>query len=119
MDIFCKIINGDVPSYNIYEDDKVIVILDANPKSNGHCLIIPKKHYKDLYDISSEMLNHIMEVSKKISCLLIEKLGCNGITLEENNGIVQEVKHFHLHIIPVYKKDSIISIEEVYKKIKH
>ena len=49
--IFCKIINGDIPSYKIYEDEQVLVFLDINPDSNGHTLIIPKNHYQDIFDI--------------------------------------------------------------------
>lgn len=117
MDIFCKIINGEIPSKKIYEDEKLIVILDINPKSIGHCLVIPKKHYKDLYDIHSEDLNHIMRISKKLSQLLTKKLGCNGITLEQNNGICQEVKHFHLHIIPKYNIEKALTIDEVFNRL--
>ena len=54
MDVFCKIINGDIPSKKLYEDDKVMVILDVNPMSNGHCLVIPKNHYKDLFNRSKQ-----------------------------------------------------------------
>lgn len=117
MDIFCKIINGEIPSKSIYEDELVRVILDVNPRSNGHCLIIPKKHYQDLYDIDKEVLNHIMEVAKNISTRLIEKLNCDGITLEQNNGISQEVKHFHLHIIPRYHEMDEMNVDEVFHKI--
>lgn len=118
MDVFCKIMNEEIPSKTVYEDEMVKVILDANPRSNGHCLIIPKEHYQDLYDIDSEVLNHIMEVAKDISTLLIEKLGCDGITLEQNNGISQEVKHFHLHIIPKYQDGiEIENVEGVFHKI--
>ena len=119
MDIFCKIIKGDIPSYTVYEDDIVKVILDVNPKSDGHSLVIPKKHYKDLFDIPSDDLNYVMEISKKISKILMDKLGCDGITLMENNGISQEVKHFHLHIIPVYEDKNISKVEDVYERIKH
>ena len=118
MDIFCKIMKGEIPSNTVYEDEIVKVILDVSPRSNGHCLIIPKEHYQDLYDIDREVLNHIMEVAKDISNLLTEKLGCEGITLEQNNGISQEVKHFHLHIIPKYQnKLNIENVEEVFHKI--
>ena len=118
MDIFCKIIKGEIPCKKIYEDDIVIVIMDVNPRSNGHCLIIPRNHYQDLYDIDNEVLHHIMDISKVISKLLIEKLGCDGITLEENNGTVQEVKHFHLHMIPKYSnEDSVMDIEDIFHKI--
>ena len=59
--IFCKIINGDIPSYKIYEDDIVIAFLDINPISLGHTLVIPKKHYINLDDIDNNTLNHIMK----------------------------------------------------------
>ena len=117
--MFCKIMNGEIPSTTIYEDDKVLVILDVNPRGNGHSLIIPKKHYKDLYDIDNETLIHIFDVAKKIGDMLEDKLHCNGITLEQNNGICQEVKHFHLHVIPRYKYDDIIDVDEVYNILKH
>jgi hypothetical protein len=57
--IFCKIINGEIPSYTIFEDDLIKIFLDINPSSNGHCLVIPKKHFVDINDIDSEYLNHI------------------------------------------------------------
>ena len=79
--IFCKIMNGEIPSYTIYEDDIVKVFLDVNPEVNGHTLIVPKKHYKDLYDIPKETLMHIMETAKKIGTLYEEKLGSKGMTL--------------------------------------
>lgn len=117
MDIFCKIINNEIPSYTIYEDEIVKVILDVNPNSTGHSLIIPKKHYKDLFDIDNNTLLHINIISREIAKLLIEKLNCDGITLAENNGICQEVKHYHLHLIPKYKEDLDLTIEETYNKI--
>ena len=116
--LFCKIINNEISSYTIYEDEIVKVFLDINPKHHGHSLIIPKKHYKDLYEIEENVLNHILKISKKISLLLTEKLNCDGITLIQNNGISQEVKHFHLHVIPKYKEEYKITVEEVYNKIK-
>ena len=64
--IFCKIINNEIPSYTLYENDKVKCILDVNPKSNGDSLIIPKKHYTDLYDIDNDTLMHIMNVARKV-----------------------------------------------------
>ena len=60
---------------------------------------------------------HIFNISKKISNLLTTKLNCNGITLVQNNGIAQDVKHFHLHIIPKYTNKTNLEIEEVYNKI--
>ena len=102
--IFCKIIKGEIPSYTVYEDDIVKVFLDINPLSNGHMLIIPKEHYQDLDDIDINTLSHIMEIAKKMKKLLEERLNIDGLTLIQNNGDVQEVKHYHLHLKPYYKK---------------
>ena len=117
--IFCKIVNNEIPSYTIYEDEIVKVFLDVNPHSNGHTLIIPKKHFKDLDDIDSETLNHIMKVAKDIKKELENKLNPTGIILTQNNGSVQEVKHYHLHIIPVYENNNLDDVENIYKKIKN
>lgn len=118
MDLFCKIIEGSIPSYTIFEDDIVKVFLDVNPKVNGHMLIIPKQHYLDLFDIDNKTLMHILEVAKQMDSLLKENLHSQGLTLIQNNGLYQEVKHFHLHLHPHYeKKQKILPIEEVYKKL--
>ena len=118
MDIFWKIINNEIPSSTIYEDSIVKVFLDVNPNLNGHTLIVPKKHYQDFFDIDDETLHHILKVAKQIAKLLKEKLNYDGISLAENNGLGQEVKHFHLHLIPRYHNEEKLSVEEVYNKIK-
>lgn len=126
--IFCKIINGDIPCMKVYEDDVCLAYLDINPDSDGHTLVIPKEHYKDIYDIPSDTLSHIYETAKKIMNVLEEKLGCNGFTLVQNNGNIQEVKHYHLHIKPYYDNKKSIELikhnelikdtKEVYDTIK-
>lgn len=118
MDIFCKIINNEIPSYTIYEDEIIKVFLDVNPNSTGHTLIIPKKHYENLFDIEEETLNYILKKSKDIANLLKEKLNCDGITLAQNNGLGQDVKHYHLHLIPKYHNDEKLTLEEVHNKLK-
>ena len=116
--IFCKIVNGEIPSYTLYEDDIVKVFLDVNPDTNGHTLIVPKKHYTDLFDIDDNTLMHIMNTAKKINQLLSDKLHTDGLTLVQNNGLKQEVKHFHLHLKPQYKNEGkLLSVEKIYKKI--
>ena len=72
--IFCKIINNEIPSYTLYEDEIVKVFLDINPERPGHTLIIPKNHYIDINDIPIETLNHILLISKKLTTLLKKKL---------------------------------------------
>lgn len=119
MDIFCKIVSGEIPTKKIFEDDTVMVIMDVNPVSDGHCLVIPKIHYRDLYDIDTQTLNHILGVAHDWSKILMKKFDCDGVTLVQNNGSVQEVKHFHLHVIPKYEgKDKVtLSVDDVFHKI--
>lgn len=117
--IFCKIVKGEIPSYKVYEDEKVMVFLDVNPYNPGHTLIIPKEHTLDINTIPSDTLMYIMDKAKDISKLLTDKLNCDGFTLIQNNGFVQEVKHFHLHIIPKYKNKFDMDIKDVYEKITH
>ena len=108
--LFCKIANGEINSKKIYEDDIVLAFLDINPDSDGHTLIIPKKHYQDLDDIDEKTLTHIFKVAKKIKLELQDKLHCEGMSLLQNNGYVQEIKHFHLHLKPFYKEKKSIEI---------
>ncbi|MEI3530160.1 MAG: HIT domain-containing protein [Bacilli bacterium] len=117
--VFCKIINGEIPAFKVYEDDVVLAFLDQSPDSNGHTLIIPKKHFLDIDEIDLETLMHIMDSSKKIKKLLEAKLHIDGLTLIQNNGAVQEVKHFHLHLKPYYKiKQELVDIKEIYDKLR-
>ena len=114
--IFCKIINGDIPSYTVYEDDLIKVFLDVNPITNGHSLVVPKKHYKDINDIDLDTLAHIQKTVKDLFPKYKEKLNCDGITLCQNNEYGQEVKHYHLHIIPRYENDGLNFKSELDKK---
>lgn len=123
--IFCKIINGEIPSYTGYEDDLVKVIFDVNPVTDGHLLIIPKVHYKDFNDIPDELLIHINKVKKRLCKGLEEVLKVDGVTFTQNNGYGQTVKHYHMHVIPRYNGDNIDfipsakkhSVEEIFKKL--
>ncbi len=125
--IFCKIINNEIPSYTLYEDDIVKVFLDISPKTNGDTLIIPKKHFTNIVDIDLETLNHINKITKDMYTLLKEKLNCEGMTIIQNNDYGQEIKHFHVHLTPRYQKDllnheynkeMIKPLEEVFKILK-
>ena len=115
--IFCKIVAGEIPSYKIYEDDSILAFLDINPASAGHTLIIPKKHTLDINTIDNETLIKIFDKARDISKKLVNTLNADGFTLTQNNGDAEEVKHFHLHIIPRYTEESLLDIEEVFKKI--
>ena len=116
---FCKIINGDIPCRKIYEDDIVIAFLDINPVTPGHTLVIPKVHTLDIQTIDKNTLIRIIEIVKKLSEDIKEKLNADGYTILQNNGIAEDVKHFHMHIIPKYKNNINLSLDDVFKKIKN
>lgn len=117
--IFCKIIKGEIPSKKIYEDDKVIVIMDINPSVDGHVLVIPKKHVQDYLEMDNELLTHIYGVAKLLGPKLMNKLDVKSLSLCINYGDSQVVKHFHLHLLPNYHiKEKERSIEEVYNILK-
>lgn len=105
--LFCKIIKGDIPSYKVYEDNDVLVFLDINPSTNGDSLIIPKKHFTTIEDIDLNTLNKLEMVKKIIYQKAKEKLNCKGLTFAQNNGLGQEIKHFHIHATPRYDNDLI------------
>ena len=122
--LFCKIIKGEVPSQKIYEDDKVQVFLDINPTTNGDSLLVPKEHYVTYDELPDDLILHMRDVAKKIELINREKLGAEGLTLINNNGIGQEIKHFHIHLLPRYqmedfihqvKKESLMELDEVYE----
>lgn len=118
--IFCKIIKGEIPSKKVYEDDKVLVIMDVNPKVDGHCLIMPKEHITDFTKMDNETLEHIFMVAKELGPKIMKKLGATGLTCGINYGDSQAVKHYHLHILPDYllKEKSNKNLDEVYEIIK-
>lgn len=105
--IFCKIANGDIPSKTLYEDEEFRVILDLGPAAKGHALILPKEHFKNLYELPEEKAVKVMKLAKKMAAQMTEKLSCDGFNLIQNNGEVagQTVFHFHMHLIPRYKDD--------------
>ena len=107
--IFCKIANGEIPSRTLYEDDMFRVILDLSPATKGHALILPKEHYKNLYEIEEGTAAKALPLAKKMATVMTEKLGCDGYNVIQNNNEVagQTVFHFHLHLIPRYKGDAV------------
>lgn len=116
--LFCKILNGDIPSKKVYEDDIVNVVLDVNPNSNGHMLIIPKKHFVDFTEIDNDTLCHINDIAKKMKDIIFEKLNAIGIKIVVNFGSCQEIKHYHMHLIPAYeKKEKLIDLDDILSKL--
>lgn len=107
--IFCKIVNGDIPCYKVYEDEAVLAFLDINPANLGHTLIIPKRHYQDIYDLPEDVFMRIGSVAKKLSLDYRDKKGISALNLISSNGgaAQQDVFHFHLHLLPRDNEDGI------------
>lgn len=105
--IFCKIAAGEIPSRTIYEDETFRVILDIEPATKGHALIIPKNHYKDLYELGEKEVAEVFPLAQKLALRMTERLHCDGFNIIQNNGEAanQTVPHFHLHLIPRYVDD--------------
>ena len=126
--IFCKINKGELPSKTVYEDDLIKVIMNINPTTNGHLLVLPKEHYVDIFDIDEKIINHSFKVIRDtLYPLLRDNLGCEGVTLSENNLLGQEVHHFHIHVTPryqndlvdyIYNKDNLEDLDTVFEKLQ-
>ena len=125
--IFCKIIKGELPSKTIYEDDLIKVIMNINPSTDGHLLVLPKEHYVNINDIKEDIITHSFKLIRDtLYPLLKEKLNCDGLTIAENNELGQEIKHFHIHLTPrypddgadfQYNEDKISDLDSVYAKL--
>jgi len=113
MCIFCKIINNTIPASIIYEDDVVIAILDIAQVTKGHTLVIPKKHFDNIYTVDDDTLAHMMIVTKRLAVELKTKLNAKGINILNNNEPLagQSVEHLHFHIIPRYDENDRIVCE--------
>ena len=100
--IFCKIVNGEVPSLRVYEDENTMVFMDIAKDVDGHMVAISKKHIKNILDCDADTLSHLMSTVKKIANHCVDECGYEGVNLlnasDESAG--QSVPHFHIHIIP-------------------
>ena len=107
--IFCKIAKGEIHSATVYEDSHFTVNLDVNPATKGHCLIIPKEHFDNIYDLDGETAGKLFALATCIARAMRDALKCDGLNLVQNNGEIagQTVNHFHLHLIPRYEGDGL------------
>lgn len=107
--IFCKIVSGEIPSKKIYEDEYTYAFLDIAKDIDGHTLVIPKKHCKNILDCDEETLSHVMNTIRKISKHYVECLGFDGVNILNANeaSAEQSVFHLHFHIIPRKNDDGL------------
>lgn len=107
MCIFCKIINKEIPSFKIYEDEHTYAFLDISKDIDGHTIVIPKKHCENVLDCDKETLNHLISTVKLISNHYVDNCGFQGVNLLNASGEAAEqgVFHCHFHIYPRKKDD--------------
>ena len=100
--IFCKIVRGEIPSFKIYEDERVFAFMDINPIAEGHTLIIPKNHSENLWTISEKDLAAVHKASQKLIQAIKTGVGAEGVAVLQLNGrsVGQEVMHYHVHLMP-------------------
>ncbi len=103
-DIFCRIIEGEIPSSKVYEDDDVLAILDISQTTKGHTLVIPKEHYDNYLSCPKEPMHKVFDVAQRIGQAMVSVLGADGVNILTNvgEGAGQTVMHFHVHVIPRY-----------------
>ena len=109
MCIFCKIVNKEIPSYTIYEDNTCVAFLDLSQANIGHTLVVSKKHYNNILDITENDASHIFSIVPKITKKISEVLNIKDFNILNNCGkeAGQTIDHFHIHIIPRLPNDSI------------
>ena len=129
MCVFCKIIDGSIPSKKVYEDDDILAILDISQATVGHTLVMPKKHYANILEIPADTYTKVMLKAKEIAEKLDKKLKPKGINILNNCGEVagQTVMHYHVHVLPRYNDEelkieftdhsSVVNLDDILKEI--
>lgn len=115
--IFCKIANGEIPSNTVYENENFRVILDISPANLGHCLVLPKFHSANIFEMTEDMTKEAFGVAKKVADAIKSANIAQGVNILQNNGEIagQTVHHFHVHIIPRKENDKVTIKSETVK----
>ncbi|MFQ8706116.1 MAG: HIT family protein [Thomasclavelia sp.] len=110
--IFCKIANKEISGKIVYEDDICLAFLDLSQTTDGHTLVIPKTHYKNILEVDDKTLIHLMTVTKQLANMIVTSLNAKGVNIltNANEAAGQTVMHFHIHIIPRYNHNDQIAI---------
>ncbi|MFC6731107.1 MULTISPECIES: HIT family protein [unclassified Haladaptatus] len=105
--IFCKIIDGEIPSRTVYEDDQVLAFLDVNPLTRGHTLVIPKSHHQTVADLPEDVGEAVFTTLYRLTPAVESAVSADGSNIGINNGTAagQEVQHVHAHIVPRFEGD--------------
>ena len=105
--IFCMVLDGELPSEKIYEDEHAVAVMDINPWTRGHAVVFPRRHAKDLFEIEDDQLAAVVQAAKRVATMMRDTLGCDGVNLLQSNGPAawQTIFHLHFHVIPRYDGD--------------
>ena len=108
--IFCKIVAGELPCFELYQDQATLAFMDINPVHDGHCLVIPKAHYPSVFDIDAEAITAAARVAARLARAVDATLKPDGLNLIQSNGsgAAQSVPHFHFHILPRRSGDGLL-----------
>ncbi len=100
--VFCRIVKREAPAEVVYEDERAMAFMDINPATPGHTLLIPKAHFRNIFDLDEEIAAHLMKVAVKLAPVIREAMGADGLNILNANepAAFQSVFHFHLHLIP-------------------
>ncbi|HEP1645417.1 TPA: HIT family protein [Streptococcus pyogenes] len=111
--IFCSIIQGDIPSSKVYEDEQVLAFLDISQTTKGHTLVIPKQHIRNLLEMTAETASHLFARIPKIARAIQSATGATAMNIINNNEALagQTVFHAHVHLVPRYNEEDGISIQ--------
>jgi histidine triad (HIT) family protein len=105
--IFCKVLAGDIPSEVVDSDERTVAVMDINPATRGHVVVITREHAENLFDVSDEDLLAVMQMARRVAERMKQTLEPGGFNILHNIGRVawQSIFHFHLHVIPRYEDD--------------
>ncbi len=100
--VFAKILRGELPAERLYEDEHTLAIMDIMPRGAGHCLVIPKAPARNIFDVETQSLAHVMETTQVMARAVVKAFGADGVTIQQFNESAggQVVFHLHVHVIP-------------------
>ena len=113
--IFCRIVQKQVPSSLVFEDEKVMAFLDIKPLTEGHTLVIPKAHYESIFDIPRDLVAYLHGITKQVAIAIKKATNADGISIIQQNGKAasQEIFHLHIHVIPRYEGQKLPRFSDV------
>ncbi len=103
--IFCRIVSGKMKAHVLYKDASVAAFLDIRPRNPGHTLVIPKKHFETIFDISEDMMEKVYRAVRKLAPIVVKAVGAKGVNTIQSNIVAQGIGHFHVHILPRFYDD--------------